>query len=211
MNTKELNHMPIKAVLVDLDGVLRLWSDDAYLFEENYGLPRGAIEECAFAAPQLLPAIRGLLTDDDWRKLTAKELLRAYPKSNAYTAIKHWSNSVGTLNSPAIRAISKLDSKVKIVLATNATSRLRTDLKKLGILGMFTGIANSSELGFVKPEKEFYSAALEIAGSLPEETIYIDDTLENIPAAFDLGIVSHHFLGVEGMEVFLAQNLQGDG
>ena len=78
-----VKYEPAKSILVDLDGVLRIWPDEAYLIEDSNGLPRGAIEKTAFAAPQIMPAISGISIDADWRRSIARELLRAHPQSDA--------------------------------------------------------------------------------------------------------------------------------
>lgn len=199
--------MQIKTILVDLDGVLRLWPGETCSIEDEHLLPRGAIEQKAFSPAILVPVIRGSVSDDQWREQIANELQKNYPNCHAFAAVQHWSKSVGSVNPKAIEALSKIDSDVKVVLATNATSRLRADLAALGIHEFFHDIANSSELGYVKPEPEFYRAALKLAGSIPEETLFIDDTLENVDAAASLGMISHLYIDAFTMSTFISQYL----
>jgi putative hydrolase of the HAD superfamily len=92
------------------------------------------------------------------------------------------------------------------VLATNATSRLPSDLEALGLLRYFHAIANSSRLGVAKPAPAYFQAALQLADVSPEDALFIDDTLENVSSASRLGITSHHFRGPGPMSVFLRQH-----
>jgi len=57
-----------RAVLVDLDGVLRLWPPNDHALEASHGLPPGALRAPAFAPERLEPAIRGHCTDAAWRQ-----------------------------------------------------------------------------------------------------------------------------------------------
>ncbi len=59
----------MRAVLTDLDGVLRIW--DAHNFaraEAASGLPAGALRAAAFAPDLLEPAITGRVSDGGWRE-----------------------------------------------------------------------------------------------------------------------------------------------
>ena len=52
----------------------------------------------------------------------------------------------------------------------------------------------SNEVGLRKPTKEIYEFVLQNENLLPEETLFIDDTLINIEGAKALGIKTHHLL-----------------
>ncbi|MFK7861776.1 MAG: hypothetical protein AB8B64_23370 [Granulosicoccus sp.] len=145
----------IEAVPVDFDGVLRHWPSVVELNEDTFGLPCGAIMRVAFADSQLQPAIRGLLTDEQWRALIVEELYRQYPQSEAKRAVMRWSESVGGLDLDVLHVLKVFSKNMKLILATNATSRLQADLEKLGIAKLFNGVANSSALRFIKSESSF--------------------------------------------------------
>jgi len=53
---------------------------------------------------------------------------------------------------------------------------------------MFDVIVSSCEVGFRKPEKEIYEITLQRLNTKPNETLFIDDRLENIRGAESLGI-----------------------
>ena len=58
---------------------------------------------------------------------------------------------------------------------------------------------NSSELGFAKPDKQFFETGLRKIQSTPAHTLFIDDQLENILAAEEMGINSVHFQSSEAL------------
>ena len=153
----------VDAILIDLDGVLRFWPATDSTVEESHGLPHGSIRNVAFADRNLLPCIRGHMLDSEWRESIVSELCREYPLADALGAVRVWSESNGAVNTYALETLARMCGGVKLVLATNATSRLEADLNALGIRDLFFGIANSSELGSAKPEHAFYRATIEIA------------------------------------------------
>lgn len=57
---------------------------------------------------------------------------------------------------------------------------------------LFNGIMISGQQHMVKPQKEIYQACLKKFNINPSQAIFIDDTIENIQAAQNLGISSIH-------------------
>lgn len=51
---------------------------------------------------------------------------------------------------------------------------------------------NSSDIGAVKPDISFYEAALELVGTQAKDSIFIDDTFENVSTAKALGFHALH-------------------
>jgi len=49
---------------------------------------------------------------------------------------------------------------VTVVLTTNATSRLTSDLNCLAVTDYFDRVVNSSEIGCIKPEPEYFLHAI---------------------------------------------------
>ena len=47
--------------------------------------------------------------------------------------------------------------------------------------------------GCSKPERRIYERAMELLGSRPDETIFVDDLRENVQAAIDFGIRAYQF------------------
>ncbi len=59
----------------------------------------------------------------------------------------------------------------------------------------FDVVVASCEVGCCKPDPEIYRICLERLGLAADVTLFVDDRLENIQAARDIGLQTHHFLG----------------
>lgn len=67
--------------------------------------------------------------------------------------------------------------------------------EQLLFLQTFDGIVASCELGISKPDPAIYHYVLETYNLSPDETLFIDDMLENVEEARHLGISTIHFNG----------------
>jgi putative hydrolase of the HAD superfamily len=202
-----------KLLLIDLDGVIRLWPDHIdRQIEAVAGLPAGAIKSAAFSVDILEAAITGRIleaaitgrcTDDEWRRAIAQKLAAKTGPAIATETVRRWSMSSGTVNAPCLQLLEELSESVRIALVTNATSRLNDDLRTLGIQERFASVFNSYHMGVAKPERTFFEQVLNATGTDPSATLYIDDSGSNVNAARELGIQSHLFEDTENLRRFL--------
>ena len=58
----------------------------------------------------------------------------------------------------------------------------------------------SHKIGYRKPNADIYEYVLKDAGILAEDTLFIDDSINNIEAAQQLGIHTHHLIAGERIE-----------
>ncbi|MBX3012278.1 MAG: HAD-IA family hydrolase [Caldilineaceae bacterium] len=182
----------IRALLTDLDGVIRLWDGDADRHTEHIcGLPSGALHQAAFAPELLVPAITGQVTDETWRQQVTARLASLVPTAAAAKAVQLWSASAGTIDLALLALVRRCRQQVPVVLVTNATSRLPADLDRLGLLAEFDHIINSSVVGYHKPHPTIYQAALAAAGVTASEAFFLDDSAANVTAASTLGLVGY--------------------
>jgi putative hydrolase of the HAD superfamily len=181
-------------LLLDLDGVLRVWSTEKdVLAEQATGLPPGAIRKSAFATDLLLPAITGRVSDEQWRQQVAERLRREYPGVDAERAVLLWSESAGDVNEPVRALVQACRRKARIALISNATSRLPRDLDQLGLLQLLDHVINSSDVGAAKPDAKIFSAALSAIGVEARSVFFTDDNAQHVRAAASLGMVGHVF------------------
>lgn len=76
----------------------------------------------------------------------------------------------------AVRVLAERGAQ--IMLASNTYMPLpvrRQTLRQAGILGCFSAIVLSSDIGVAKPHEEFYRAALQIAGCAPGRALFVGD------------------------------------
>jgi putative hydrolase of the HAD superfamily len=194
----------IKALLIDLDGVIRHWPQDDPSFVDRFGVSLAEIKRTAVSESLLLPAIMGQVTDEEWREMIALQL-EGEGFERAKEAVSAWSAAAGEVDHRMLERVQSLRHKLEVVLVTNATTRLEKDLAALGLSDSFDEVINSSRIGFAKPSQEVFQAALNCVGARAEEALFVDDTLPNVTVAQALGIASHHFQGLEGFEDFVVK------
>jgi putative hydrolase of the HAD superfamily len=189
----------VDAVLCDLDGVLRQWPDTADL-ERAHGVPPGTLAATAFAPHRLLPAITGRCTDEQWRAAVAEDL-RAHT-TTAEELVAAWSRGAGAVDEEVAALLAVVPGPV--VLVTNATTRLESDVDALGLARHVDGIVSSARLGVAKPDPGIYLAAAVAAGTPPRRCLFVDDSAANVAAAEAVGMTGHHFTGVAGLRAAFA-------
>lgn len=191
----------IKAVLTDLDGVVRRWDPGIFQHaEEASGLPHGTLPSTAFEPDLLLRATTGRISDESWRTEVAERLRRRFPAADAGEAVRLWSLSPGEVDSDVLDLLQKCRPCCRLALISNATTRLESDLRRLGIDRAFDCIVNSSSIGHVKPDPDIFNAALDLLGINANDTLFIDDRAENVSAAAEVGLTGHHFTTIERLK-----------
>ena len=92
-----------------------------------------------------------------------------------------------------VEVIKKLKSAARVVCGTNTVEPHFDYLQNRGDYQWFDAVYASNRIGVSKPDARFFQHILAQEGALPQETVFIDDTLENIVAADALGIKAIHF------------------
>ncbi len=195
--------MAIKCVFFDFDGVLRNWEYEMDGLEENFGIPLASFREVAFSEDFVTPAIRGEITDPQWRSNVAEKLAELHPDKDAVGATKFWDTRIGELVPEVLSIVNECKAVTKVALFSNATSKLNQDMVSLGIANLFDYIVNASEIGWIKPEPEVYEQALKIAGVEVTEAFFTDDGEAQIEAALNLGWTGYHFKSAAGLRAAL--------
>lgn len=196
-----------KALLIDLDGVLRIW-DSAHdrTIERTNGLPPGTILATAFAPELLTPAITGAVSDEVWRLQVARQLQAQFPHVDAARIVTEWSEPAGALDPITFALITACRKRVPVALITNATTRLPRDLDRLGLSNAFDHVINSSVVGAAKPSAAMFHAALQTVGLPATQVMYVDDSPGHVDAATRQGIVGHVYRGHEALRQMLLQH-----
>lgn len=195
----------IKFILSDLDGVVRHWrSDRLHALEVDAGVEAGAVFAICFEKTLLKQAITGALSDEQWRLAVEGKLALAVGDTTAKALVTAWTNSTAHIDRHVVDAYRAHFPQARIIMTTNATSRLPHDMVQQQFVGLFDGIMNSSVLGVAKPDPAFFRQILAQLGASVAETIYVDDSAENVAAAIRLGIRSHHFTNRRQLLAFLA-------
>ncbi|MDB5335083.1 MAG: hydrolase, variant 1 family protein [Planctomycetaceae bacterium] len=197
---------PYRVLFIDFDGVLRKWPDSDAELERSYGLPAGALRDSAFERTLLHEVVTGCISDEEWRERIAEFLSQKYPGARVRDAVVAWSADIGEVNEPVLKCVQRAAEQIKVILVTNGTSRLNRDLAALELSEQFDAVVNSSVVGAAKPDREFYMAALQAAGTNATEALFVDDSVAHVAAALELGMCAHHFNGIDGLSTFLQDN-----
>jgi len=192
-----------KAILFDLDGVIRRWIPDITAdAERRAGLPPGEILRTAFSPDLLRQAVTGEISDEHWRATVADTLTRRFGR-RADGAVREWSAPVGEVDHETMALVRAQRQHRRVALISNATTRLESDLREMGIHEDFDVVLNSSRMGLAKPDPVVFRAACQALGAAPYECAYVDDTAANVEAAHRIGLRSHHFRGSDALIGFL--------
>lgn len=192
-----------QALLLDFDGVLRHFPGQNEL-TRGTGLPAGAVHAAAFAPSRIADAITGRVSDAEWRAQIVRDLALRFPQARVEEAVRRWSEPVGELDQHVLSLVRRVREELRVVLVTNATTRLRADLEQLGLTRTFDAVVSSTELAVAKPDPRIFREALVRADVAPECALFVDDSVRNVEAAGRLGIAALHFAGVEGLRSALS-------
>ncbi len=200
----------IRAVLIDLDGVVRRWTP----WEPSEGSPvtNDAVRAVAFETDVLLGVVTGGVTDEQWREEVAVRLEREFGH-HGRRAVEEWSAPIGEVDPDVLGIVAALREVVPVALISNATSRLESDLERLGLQDEFDVVVNSSRVGIAKPDEGIFRHAAAALGVSLEECLFIDDTAGHVDAAAKLGLRTIHFTDAVQLRTELAAYglLTGEG
>jgi len=192
-----------EALIIDLDGVLRSWAgQQTAAIERRHGLPEGSLTAVAFAPDRLVPAVTGLTTDAAWRAGVAEELTRRHG-AGGRDAVREWSAPVGEVDADVLRLVRAQRRVRRVALLSNATDRLRSDLRALSLDAEVDVVFSSAELGVAKPEREVFTRVCAALGLAPGQCLFVDDSAAHVAAAAAVGLTTHHHRSAAGLEEFL--------
>lgn len=88
----------------------------------------------------------------------------------------------------SLNALNALGNNYRIGVISDTWPSIVPVLERFGLLPYFHTLTFSYKLGVYKPHPTMYQDALDKLGILPEETIFIDDGVENLRGAQKAGI-----------------------
>lgn len=192
--------IPLQVLLLDLDGVVRHFDDDAIAaVESRHGLEPGALT-AAFGPAGGAELITGRITHAEFaERLGAEVDVPAAGHAWAYEMPFHADGEVLDL-ADRTRATG-----VRVCLLTNGTDKVPADLDALGITDRFDTVFNAHDIGWAKPSLEIYVDVLRRLDVPAPAVLFVDDAEKNVLAATALGIDAVHFTGVADLRTELAR------
>jgi HAD superfamily hydrolase (TIGR01509 family) len=83
------------------------------------------------------------------------------------------------------------------LLSNCSTAYIDRFLKEDGFREAFDEVVVSGAVGYVKPEREIFEITLDRLGVQPEEAIFIDDNINNVIGAQEVGIHALQFTSID--------------
>ena len=143
---------------------------------------------------------RGIMNNEDWF-ITYKESLPqpcCLKRSDFWNA---WKLLLGEEKN-TVNILEALNKQYSIWLLSNTNPKhIQDEIEKRYLFpSLVNGAVYSFDVGVRKPEKEIYEIAIQRANANPQECLFIDDLLENIQAAKQIGIEGVHFISSEQLK-----------
>lgn len=190
----------IKNIILDLGGVIINLDIqqpfDAFkkLFADNYLEIEAAFKEV------------NLFNKFEVGKVTAEEFilffLNRHPNLTPKQVVAIWNSMLLDIPKERIVLIRKLALKYNVFLLSNTNEIHLTQINNYlfdtygitSINSLFKKAYFSHEVGFRKPDAEIFKFVLNENKLNPSETLFIDDSIEHIQSANQLGIITKHLV-----------------
>ena len=174
----------VKYILIDMYGVI-IEESKGYFIPYTYGhfeqneydrITKIFREDKVFSKAQL-------------GTISSHEFLKTLGYSDPESSMKDYLENYLTLDKGFRSFADIIRGKYKLVLLSNDVAEWSTYLTEFhGIDGLFYDKIISGNVGMKKPDREMFRLALSRLGCKSEECVYIDNSLQNLEAAEDLGI-----------------------
>jgi epoxide hydrolase-like predicted phosphatase len=190
---ESMNSATIKAIIFDMGGVFIQTTDKnpRSNLAKKYGMNYEELSLLIFQSETAQQATLGKIDESQhWIFIGNHFGLNAAELEKFQN--EFWGGD--TLDQDLVRFTILLKEKYSIGLLSNAWSGARELLtRKFGFLDLFDVSVFSAEVKMAKPDPKFYFWMMEKLNLRSEETIFVDDFIENITAAKELGLRTVHF------------------
>ena len=184
-------------IIFDLGGVTLHWSSKLYLShnfsdKEEYDLAYNHI----LNTPLWAELDKGTVSFEDAIKISSKK--SKIPESKVRKMLKAIPDILLPIDE-TIEIIKELKSKGhKLYVLSNMSSHAADEIeKRYKFWNLFDGILYSSRIKMIKPDDEIFYYLTDKYNLIINNSIFIDDTKENIVTANKLGFKTIHFASSE--------------
>jgi putative hydrolase of the HAD superfamily len=143
--------------------------------ERLHGLKDGELFTATLKTSAARLAMSGAISHDEWHRQTAAVIGDA--------AVADWLADHGELNRPVVQILEAARAcGLRVLLLSNATTRLWADLDHHGIRNLADQVFCSAEIGYAKPDPRAYQFVVDTAAIEAGRALYIDDTASWVEA-----------------------------
>ncbi|MCL5092850.1 MAG: HAD family phosphatase [Candidatus Marsarchaeota archaeon] len=182
----------IKTIIFDLGGVVVCYKESQYFsfLAKKTGLPATKIKD----------VFNPLIEKMEEGSLSAKHMEKSVSqKLGIKPSVLEWTAAFERLAKPnkeLIKMIRMLRKKYKVALLSNISKdRYISASKKFALKDLFHKRFASCYMHVRKPDAKIYKRVVKSMGIKPEESIFIDNLVENVEGAKKIGIRGVHFTG----------------
>lgn len=196
--------MSKRAILFDADGVIISSEMFSIPYQREFGvlpdamLPffHGIFKKCLIGKADLKVAVQPYLAQWKWNGSVEDFLV-------------YWFKSEHAIDQKLVEVINKLRKGGALCFLATNQEKYRTEYIRtiMGFKNIVDGIFSSAEIGFCKPDVQFFKSILStlhekynISG---EESLFIDDDILNVEAANGVGINSYLYSDFENFLNFI--------
>lgn len=183
----------IKVILFDMGGVLIKTTDrqSRTKLASQFNMAYEQMDELVYGTESAKKATLGEISETEHFQFVLDKLGVSEYGIERFQQ-EFWGGD--TLDEELTKFITENKNQYRFGMLSNAMSNIRNWLnEKHGFLHLFDITFFSAELGMAKPDPKFYLAILNEFKVNPNEVIFVDDFIENIEAAKELGIHAIHY------------------
>jgi len=192
----------IKNIVFDIGQVLLTFNPEQYL-RDRFNLSTGQIKDIAretFRSSVWLDLDRGKISKNEAAEIFAKRL----PEYSQVLieGVLNWEeilNPIGP-NIELLKEFKDHDAYEVYALSNFNDESYQVAKSEFPFLNLFKGEIISGQVGYIKPEPEIYQLLLDRFELEPAETLFIDDSKENIEAAKEFGLRTIHYKNPEQLQ-----------
>jgi len=192
----------LRNIVFDLGNVLFKFDPEGIL-DDLFKDPiiKRKLKEAVFTTSIWKELDRGTLSFEEAKKIFHEK--NPDLKEEINILLKEWKNYLHPITEN-VEILPKLKESNKLFILSNFHEDAFNYIRgKYSFFDIFDGMVISYKEKLLKPEKEIYQLLLNRYNLKPEETIFVDDIVENIQAAEELGIKSILYKGPEALRELL--------
>lgn len=185
--------MTIRAVFFDMGGVILRTENPAPRtnLAQSLGLTYAEIDKLVFENDSSKQASLGLISEEQHWQIIACSL--DLPEDRVqYLRTEFFAGD--RLDLELVDLMRSLRPAIRVGLISNAWTGMRSWIIAQKFEDAFDDMVISAEIGIAKPDARIYQAAMQNLQVLPNESVFLDDTLKNVEAAQNIGMHAIHFL-----------------
>ena len=189
-----------KAVIFDFGRVISAQKAPSLFrkYEEDLGLAPGRLNPIMFGSLDCEEALLGYKTIEEFWRAIGPEL--GLDTAEEIDAFRSRNQADESINQGVLNLMRRLHGHYKLAVLSNSPPGLAQWLAEWGVLHLFDVVFCSGDEGIIKPDPTAFEVTLKRLGVKPREAVFIDDSIDNVEAAGNLGLHGIHFSTAEALE-----------